>query len=311
MRKVALVVGIDDYPNAPLSGCVNDAVKIQTSLSSNENGSPNFSCHSLLSSEQKITRPLLRENLEKLFTFQGDVAVLFFAGHGYLSGLGGYLVTQDMRRYDEGISMTDVLALASSSPCREVVIILDCCHSGALGQVPLLPRDQALLREGLSLLCASRTEESAVEFEGSGLFTSLVCEALDGAAASLTGEVTVASVYSFVDRNMGPWQQRPLFKANLSRLEVLRTCEPQVEVSALRQLPHYFKHPEDLVSIDILSPTQGSEVSEELSKRAHFRSYRNAGLLKTPAHGPLGPDGPVLLTTLGRYFWKIAKKRLI
>jgi hypothetical protein len=311
MTKPALVVGIDAYPNASLSGCVNDAVKIQTRLSTHANGSPNFSCKSLLSSEQQITRPLLRENLEQLFTLDGEVALLFFAGHGYLSGLGGYLVTQDMRRYDEGISMTDVLALAGSSPCREVVIILDCCHSGALGKVPQLPRDQALLREGLSLLCASRTDEFAVEFEGSGLFTSLVCEALDGAAASLTGEVTVASVYSFVDRNMGPWQQRPLFKANLSRLAVLRTCEPQVGVSALRQLPHYFNHPEDQVSIDISSTPQSTEVGEQLAKQAHFQSYRNAGLLKTPAHGPLGPDRPVLLTTLGRYFWKIAKKQLI
>jgi hypothetical protein len=311
MQKVALIVGIDDYPAAPLAGCVNDAQRFRASLACNGNGTINFSCHSLLSSQQQITRPVLRENLEKLFAFQGDVALLFFAGHGYLSGLGGYLVTQDMRRYDEGISMTDVLALASRSKCREVVIILDCCHSGALGQVSTLPADQALLREGLSLLCASRTEESAVEFEGSGLFTSLVCEALDGGAASLTGEVTTASVYAFVDRNMGPWQQRPLFKANLSRLEVLRSCEPLVEVSALRELPQYFKHAEELVAFELSPKAEGGDAKQKQLRLSHFLAYRNAGLLKTPAHGPLGHDRPVLLTSLGRYYWEVAKKRLI
>ena len=41
MRK-ALVVGIDDYPNAPLTGCVNDAEKIAALLKTNGDGKPNF-----------------------------------------------------------------------------------------------------------------------------------------------------------------------------------------------------------------------------------------------------------------------------
>jgi hypothetical protein len=246
-----------------------------------------------------------------LFRHEGEVALLFFAGHGYLSGLGGYLVTQDMRRYDEGISMTDVLTLASKSNSKEVVIILDCCHNGAFGQLPLLPADQALLREGLTVLCASRSDESAIEVGGSGLFTSLVCEALDGGAASLTGEVTVASLYSFVDRNMGPWQQRPQFKANLARLAVLRSCDPLVETSVLRLLPQYFSSPDHLVSAYPPASSQSEMSSERQTKLAHFRAYRSAGLIKTPAHGALEIDGSVLLTSLGKYFWKLAYEQRI
>lgn len=41
MRK-ALVVGIDNYPNAQLKGCVNDAAVVAQLLRNNGDGSPNF-----------------------------------------------------------------------------------------------------------------------------------------------------------------------------------------------------------------------------------------------------------------------------
>jgi hypothetical protein len=43
--KRALIIGIDDYPTAPLSGCVNDADAIANTIERNGDGSPNFSVH--------------------------------------------------------------------------------------------------------------------------------------------------------------------------------------------------------------------------------------------------------------------------
>ena len=40
--KKALVVGINEYPKIPLSGCINDARDIARILEKNENGSRNF-----------------------------------------------------------------------------------------------------------------------------------------------------------------------------------------------------------------------------------------------------------------------------
>ncbi len=57
-------------------------------------------------------------------------------GHETINNLGGYLVTQDVKRYDEGVAMRDVLMLANMAKIREMVIILDCCHSGSLGSIP-------------------------------------------------------------------------------------------------------------------------------------------------------------------------------
>ena len=47
--KKALIVGIDDYPNSPLSGCVNDALGMASTLERNGSGSVNFAVNSLTS----------------------------------------------------------------------------------------------------------------------------------------------------------------------------------------------------------------------------------------------------------------------
>ncbi|EPR3147607.1 caspase family protein, partial [Campylobacter jejuni] len=41
MRR-ALVVGIDEYKDFPLEGCVNDAISLKSVLENNSDGSPNF-----------------------------------------------------------------------------------------------------------------------------------------------------------------------------------------------------------------------------------------------------------------------------
>src|SRR6266849_5540372 len=150
MRK-ALIVGIDAYQSAPLTGCVNDANKMEEVLRRNEDGSPNFDCKKLVAPTQSITKAILKRNVEELFAYQTDVALFYFSGHGTENNLGGYLVTQDAKAYDEGFSMQEVLTLANNSKVREVFIILDCCHSGALGSIPAVQNFNANIKEGVSI----------------------------------------------------------------------------------------------------------------------------------------------------------------
>jgi uncharacterized caspase-like protein len=192
MRK-ALIVGIDDYPNAPLSGCVNDANKIEEVLKKHDGGSRNFDCKKLIAPNQQISRSSLRRHLEELFVTQADVTLFYFSGHGTENNLGGYLVTQDAKAYDEGLSMKDVLTLANKSKAHEIVIILDCCYSGQFGIMPEIDHIGENLREGISILTASSVHEPSMEVNGSGLFTKLVYEALQGGASDVLGNVqTVA-----------------------------------------------------------------------------------------------------------------------
>jgi hypothetical protein len=54
------------------------------------------------------------------------------------------------------------------------------------------------------------------------------------------GRTTVAGLYAYLDESFGAWEQRPVFKANVERLNDLRTCKPAVPLTDLRRLPEFF-----------------------------------------------------------------------
>jgi len=321
MRR-ALIIGIDNYPEAPLTGCVNDANRIASILEKHQNGDPNFDCKKIVDPYSTITRAILRKNIEELFAHPAEVTLFYFSGHGTENNLGGYLVTPDTRRYDEGVSMQDILKLANDSKRRigEVVIILDCCRSGWMGNLPVIQNDNAMLREGISVLTASRESQKALESDEGGIFTSLICEALNGGASDVLGQVTVASIYAYVDQILGAWDQRPLFKSHVSRLLTLRKCKPQVDPILLRLLPTYFPTSDYEYPLDPsyepdkkpLGPEHQEHnlAHEEIFKR--LQKYRDAQLLT-----PVGENHLYFaaihhracrLTALGQFYWSLAKK---
>lgn len=249
MRK-ALVIGIDDYPTCPLKGCVNDAINMKTVLDRDSDGSPNFSVKQILSTESQITRSLLKEEIDSLFSGDPDVALFFFAGHGCLNSFGGYIVTPDFKKYDEGVSMDDVLGAANRSKAKNRIIILDCCHSGNMGSPSITEGKYSELADGVTVLSACRPTETAGEVSGQGIFTSLLVDALQGGSADLVGHVSPGSVYAYVDRALGPWAQRPVFKTNVSRFVSLRKVDPPIETAVLRKIIKHFPTPYDEFQLD-------------------------------------------------------------
>lgn len=312
MRR-ALLVGIDDYKLAPLSGCRRDAETMAHLLAKNEEDSLNFACKTLTAPPKAIDEAGLRKSLKELLTDKADVALFYFSGHGAADNLGGFLVTPDCSSYDEGVAMSEVLTRANMAPIDEVIIILDCCNSGALGSIPTLELDQAILRQGVSILTASREAQPALEVGGAGVFTSLLRTALEGGAADLRGNVTVASLYAYVDQALGAWSQRPLFKSHVSQFSPLRKCTPAVKDELLLLLPVYFSRPEAEHSLDPsyepdLPPK--NEVNEEIF--GNLQSFRAARLVE-----PVGEEHMYYaaknsrscrLTRLGAFYWQLAAK---
>lgn len=309
MRR-ALVIGIDDYPSCPLQGCVNDAERLTEVLSRHHDSRLNFHCETVIAPPSPVTRPLLRQKISKLFKERADVAFLHFSGHGTVNGLGGYLVTPDYCEYDVGIAMTEILALANQSPVADVFITLDCCHSGAFGVLPAVSNDKVVLADGVSVITATRSGQEALEEGGGGVFTSLLVEALEGGAAGLLGEVSAASIYAYIDNAMGAWDQRPLFKANVSQFVKLREAAPRLLPSLVQKLIEYFPLPAEPIE---LSPEFEPEVKpHDTEKEDQFRNlqkFRDAGLLE-----PIGAQSlyhaavqskACGLTILGRYYWRL------
>lgn len=253
--KKALVVGIDHYPASPLHGCVNDAVAIANTLEKNGDGSPNFSIRLLTSNETDVSTAVLSEAIAELFTGDADTALLFFAGHGIINPdtNAGYIVSQNGAKGSWGISLSEILGLANKAYPRikSTVIILDSCHSGFVGEVPALGSEQiSAIGNGVTILTACHRSGTAGEANGHGLFTDLLLDGLSGSSANICGHITPASVYSHVDQTLGPWEQRPIYKANVQSFVTLREVSPKIPLEVLRRLPSYFPDATSTFALD-------------------------------------------------------------
>jgi hypothetical protein len=239
MRK-ALIVGINNYTKAmQLNGCENDASVVTEVLGLHEDGRRNFT---IVQPKKDIkTKGGLLEEIKSLFdgNTETEVALFYFSGHGNYdsSSSDGLIITSDCTP----IYMREILDVVNASKCRNRVVILDCCHAGAMGNITSI----AALNEGVTILSASKSDESSYDGPEHGVFTSLLLDALKGGAADLTGHVTAGGVYAYIDKALGPCGQRPVFKTNTAQFLPLREAEPPIVRKILRKLSHYFSKPAD------------------------------------------------------------------
>ncbi len=322
MRK-ALIVGINNYPKAPLCGCVNDASAFSAIIETNGDGSPNFDVRLVT---DVPTKSELKGLIIELFSGDCETALLYFSGHGLLDDIGGYIVTPDYKPNDEGVSMDEILNIANDSKAQNRVIILDCCHSGALGSPKNLGGKSAHIGEGVSILTASRDSESAIEINGHGVFTNLLLDALQGGAADLRGHITPGSVYAYIDQALGPWDQRPVFKTNITRFTSLRTVTPQVPIDILRKLVDYFPTPQDEFALDPSFEDTNAPVVEHKIVEPHAKAENVAVFKHLQKFQGVGLVVPVneqymyfaamnskscKLTALGYHYWRLVKEKRI
>lgn len=248
MRK-ALIVGIDHYDRiSPLSGCVNDAHSVRSVLERHADGTVNFATPKIMtgtSSTDRVDKSALKDAVRELFAGDSEIALLYFAGHGYVDDTGGFLCGTECRTGDDGLALAEVMTLAGKSAAKNKVIILDSCHSGVAGS---RPESQAVaeIKEGMTILTASTAEQYAMEVPGggAGVFTSLFVDALGGAAANLVGDVTPGSVYAHIDQSLGPWAQRPVFKTNVKTFVSLRKAAAPIPLADLQALATHFPRPD-------------------------------------------------------------------
>lgn len=309
--KKALVIGIDEYGASSLSGCINDASAFANTIEKNGDGSPNFD---VKLKTDIATKSELMTLIKNLFSGDDDIALLYFSGHGHIDSAGGYLVTPDYQPNDEGVPMDKILSIANSSKAKDKIIILDCCYSGAFGS-PSNNGNTTLTQiiEGVVVLTASRDSQTALEVNGHGVFTSLLIDALQGGAADLRGHITPGSVYAYIDQALGPWDQRPVFKTNVTRFTSLRTINPPVPTVVLRKITDYFISAQEEFKLD---PTY-EDTNKDVADPDHVIIFKN--LQKFQSVGLVVPvdeeymyyaaqnSKSCKLTALGYHYWRLVK----
>lgn len=318
MRK-ALVIGIDDYTDCPLFGCCNDAEAVSELLEKNGDNSPNFAVKTILNVE---TKGQLRKLIEECFSGDADVALFYYSGHGHVDAVGGYLVTPDFSDGDYGISLQDVLTIANQSKCKDKIIILDSCYSGTMGKISTLGQNTSIIGEGVTILTASRSDETAIEINGHGLFTALFLEALKGGAADVTGHISLGGIYAYIDKALGPWEPRPVFKTNVTRFTSLRDVVPQVDISVIRNICTYFDKEDSSLQLDpSFEPTNTPEDNHELLEPyadkentkifAELQKLEGVGLVvpveEEHMYFAAMKSKACVLTSIGKQYWRLVK----
>jgi hypothetical protein len=133
-RHHAFIVGIDAYEKVSvLRTAVSDARRLAEVLA----GTQRFDVHPpVLDARGADLRTLLRETMPRLVAAD-DRVLVYFAGHGIAAdgddGPAGYLVPADADPTDLRtlVPMADLQHALQALPCRHLLLVLDCCFSGA------------------------------------------------------------------------------------------------------------------------------------------------------------------------------------
>ncbi|MCH2049422.1 MAG: caspase family protein, partial [Trichodesmium sp. ALOHA_ZT_67] len=232
MRIEALVVGINEHifePRLNLKAPVKDAEAIAEMLEKygnfhvqglpkdyDETGRKRFIYDGF------VERKNLQIKVSNLFNPISkneipDVALFFFAGHGFVTTEGGvregFLVTSDvqLKRDIYGISLSWLKDLLRQSPVKKQIVWLDCCFGGEL--LNSQEADPGTGKEvSRCFITSSRSfEKSVSEIDGKhGVFTTNLLKGLNP-ENSIDGWVTNYILADSIKNNMLNISQSPVF----------------------------------------------------------------------------------------------------
>ncbi len=240
-RSYALVVGISAYKNLPPSAQLafpnRDAEDVYAALISPDGGQfPAENVHKLINERATIAN--IRHELEVWLpsvTQDNDRVLIYFAGHGFVSGGKGWLATYDVDLHSIATTAYPMDSLGvdigSKIKGKWKVLITDACHSGAI--TPEADRTQVNnslldLQKSLFSLTASRDREQSFESDrwggGHGIFTYYVVKGIEGEAdTNGDGVVDADELSEYVHTNVrlategrqNPTSERGSFDKNM------------------------------------------------------------------------------------------------
>ena len=223
----ALVLGISKYPPpiSQLPGVAADVSAMAALLGSKHGVFPKKSITVL--TDKAADRQAVLDSLQAVFggASPDDTIFVYMAGHGDVENGDYFFIAYDTdvdRIPETGVPLTALKGLFDRTKSRQVCLWLDFCHSGGIlkqrrvsvaDEWTIIKRTLHVVQgQGKVIYAACNPSQSAYEDPsiGHGLFTHALLRGLRGDAAA-NGEVTVSSLYDFIDREIGSHRQRPQF----------------------------------------------------------------------------------------------------
>ncbi len=212
-QRLAVLIGNSTFPKEPkladLRCPENDVEGFAQVLGNPERGDfevvslPNKVHHEI---QYEIYRALKRAQKD-------DLVLIYYSGHGKLNRSGKLFLTA----YNTEVDFLEATALPTAqlydyvhdSYCNRVVVILDCCYGGAVGNVMTRSTVDDQLQQvsggrGIYVLTASTATQTAQEKEGDryGVFTKHLIQGIQTGQADLDqdGWIGVDELYRYAHR---------------------------------------------------------------------------------------------------------------
>jgi hypothetical protein len=225
-KRWALVVGVDKYADpqvSPLRGAANDA-RILAETLVRYAGFPSDQVI-LLATDQPAERQPTRVNLLRRLSNlaaavpKDGLLLISFSGHGMERGGHAFLLPSDAQISDQisfledtAINVTRMRELIRATGVGQVMVLLDACRNDPGGRADAPnPLTEAYVNgfnfdtrnrevQAFATIYATGVGQRAYEYteKKQGYFTWAIVEALKGAAANSSGEVTLSELVRFV-----------------------------------------------------------------------------------------------------------------
>lgn len=217
MKKYAVLVGCGTFRSEPALTALrcppNDVRGLSAVLRAPDAGGFD-EVHELVDEQCQAVRVKLNQIFRKAGS--DDVVLVYFSGHGKLDVNGGLSLVASDTQIDTlestSVAMDDIFRYVRNSNSRQVILILDCCYSGAAGGVLARgdPREALAMaakdQSGLFMITASGENQVAQERmqDDFGLFTKHLIAGIESGAADedRDGAITIDELYNFVERQV-------------------------------------------------------------------------------------------------------------
>jgi uncharacterized caspase-like protein len=208
-------VGINNY-NSPSLG------KLETPAEGAEAIAKLLETHGkfqVLRQNSTVTQKQLKDALLELFTPEGknipETALFYFFGYGLRETRGidqNYLASSDANPDEDrwGISLEWLRKLVESSPIKQQIVLLDCCHSGELFNFnEANPGDRGLARDRCFIAASREFEAAQVSLDSE--YSVLTQALLQGLDPQRQANITNFGLVDYLDQQLGNNTQRPIY----------------------------------------------------------------------------------------------------
>jgi len=219
-RRLALLIGTSCSPDVgaalpDLAGPPNDLALLGSILSDASIGG--FDTRTLL--DRTSGEVQLEVELALRHADPDDLVLIYFSGHGKLDALGDLcLVMHNTHAHglrSTSLPIPSLRDFIRASNCERIVVILDCCYSGAAGRAFLrggVPEQVGQIQQGkgrfvLSSATSTETSREREHVEDGcvyGTFTYAMAQGIRSGAADVNhdGQITVSDLCSYVVQNV-------------------------------------------------------------------------------------------------------------